>query len=217
MNEEQRNQEEKKVEEGQEESGGKIELDVDTYQALLDRLDELESAGKKSSNPIKDLADEGRGRQQPVKQEEVDLDGMSQSELAGYIVQQIGQQFVHPVSVEMQGIKLALEIDKLEKDEDYGPAFKEHQDKVFELATENPKLSLKQATAIAVKEASKTSKSETSDKVKDRDARLRHLPKAFPHSERPGTSSGTMKKEEPKDRKGAAERAIEELGIKFNA
>ena len=164
--------------------GQKVELEAETYQALLDRLDELEDAGKKGSK-FKALADEARpasGKQA----EPIDLDSVTQTELAHHIVSDLSRQVVHPLLVEIQSLKLEREIDRL--DPEHSKIFSEMQDRVFELAGENPKLSIKQACDLAVKEAKKAGEEgATEESIKDKAARLKHLPKV-PVSERPGAA-----------------------------
>lgn len=201
------------------EASEKIELDAETYGALLDKLEELEGELKgkgKTGDPVKDLAAEARGEGGEKKEDKVDLDSLSQAQLADYIMKGVGQRVVEPLLVQVQAVQLELEIDRLTRDEQYADIFNEHQDRVFELAGENPKLSLKQACDLALKEAGGEKKgSDKSDTTKDRDALLKHLPKrGQPQGEKPGRT-GADEKKEPEDRRSAAELAIEDLDIKF--
>jgi len=197
---------------------GEVTLTAEQYNTLLDKLDDLEDeVQKKGGGSVVDqLADEVKaGTQDDGSKETVDLDELSQSELAHHIVSDLTQGVVQPLLVEIQGMKLQREIDAMEGDEKYAPVWAEHKDRVVELATENPKLTMKQATDLAAKEKEGTKESDSKDSKKSSEV-LRHLPERGSLGEKPGGSPALTQDEEPEDRKSAAALAVEKLDIKFD-
>ncbi len=197
-----------------------IQLDPETYQALLNKLDDLETRLESKGDDdttIDDLAKEAKEGDQVTDTKDtkdVDLEKLSQTELARHIEQSLAENLVTPLILEIQTMRLDREIDHLCRDEEYKGIFEANKKLVFEKASKNPNLSLKEACDLAFKETGKKGKNKESDKPDEKTlkGKLRHLPS--PHGEKPGQVDH-VEKEEPKTRRSAVERAVEDLGIEF--
>ncbi|RLG40665.1 MAG: hypothetical protein DRN78_05220 [Thermoproteota archaeon] len=206
---------------GQEEQQ-KVELDVETYTALLDRLEELEQAVEKGTpkgkgkSSVDDLLDELDDPDEPSgqKDEPVDLDSMSRAEFLQFTLQQISEGVISPLAVAVEEMRLDREIDKLTRDEKYQD-FWDYKDEIYQIAKDNPKLSLKKAYLIAKQEASEKAKGKGKDETGGLAARAVKLktrlpdPRAF--GERPsGTPTGSTQDMGPVSLEEAAARAYDE-------
>jgi len=204
----------------------KVELTAEQYNAILDRMEEqdkviekLTSSSKKekssSVQDIDELAREGREKKKDEKVE-VDWDSMSNKELVGAVFQLMDEHVVKPLNVELQTIKVMNEIDKVAaKHED----FYDIQDRVKEIAIENPTLSIEKAYKMAKLEVEE--ETDAQQKSKDRDeadgtkessmkrGKGVHLliPSRPTLGERPGISGGTTRQGPAKTTREAAERA----------
>lgn len=209
-------------EEGSEEQAPQnVQLPLETYNALLDRLAALEEAeaqprkAKDRPSTIDELAEEGRApaSQEPaVRQPPKDLDELTNTQLAMYIVDEINRQAsdrLNKVEVSVETLRIWREIDKAEaKHQD----FWQYEDKVRELSVANPSLSIEEAYLLA------KSKSPVKEKQGDnrqnreptRTERLLNLPaRAF--GEKPNVApSSTSETNAKHTLRSAAQRAWEE-------
>jgi hypothetical protein len=198
-----------------------ITLDPQTYQALLDQLDYLESKvqGKEKDpddlDDLDSLVDEVKRTQSPAQNQssqEPNLEDLSRQELVQYTIQQISEGIVTPLAVALEEIKINQEIDRLTRDEKYKD-FWDYKDEIYRIARENPGLSLKRVYHLAKAEKEEQQKQETQrPKGRSREALLRHLPPVNTFGERPsGTPRGATEEEEPRSLREAAEKAFDEV------
>jgi hypothetical protein len=205
----------------------KIELDEETYAALLDKIDELEGKVTPKGKQQKQSDDEDEdevdrlareGRQQQGRQQELNLDDMSPSQLVKVIQDQVRQEIAGPIFVAVNELKYTMEIDKLTRPKEMGGEgikdLMDYKDDIMALMLENPKMTMKRAYTLAKVENPEKSKQDTqASDGRDRDARLRHLPphpkRAF--GERPGQAEASTTEGEPKDLKGAVTKAFDEV------
>lgn len=208
------------------EDAKQIVLDADTYAALLDRLDELEGGQKEETDEPKDEVDDlaAGAKPQPGQQKPIDLNRLSNAQLAQFIAQELTSDVINPVLVKLSQMELRLEEkDMASQYKDFG----EHKKEAYNILHKTPSLSLEQAYHLAVQKANKGSKPKSDDSPNDEKATpeskgsakkelLRHLPKRpTTLGEKPSGAAGDMKPARPKDVRGAAERAIDDLGIDF--
>ena len=208
----------------------KVELTTEQYNAILDRMEEQDkmieqmtssSKREKSSNvqDIDELAREGRkGKEkEPV---EADWDSMGNKELVGAVFQLIDEHVVKPLNVELQTIKVMNEIDKVAiKYED----FYDLQDKVKEIAIENPTLSIEKAYKMAKLEVEEESGARRKSKGRDEGDEVNEsstkrgkgvqllIPSRPTLGERPGLSGGSTRLGPAKTTREAAERAWDQV------
>lgn len=204
------------------EAQSKIEIDANTYGALLDRIAELEdmtSARPTQQNlersPIDELADEGRSHetQESVITPPKDLDEMSNAQLVDFIFTSINQQAagrIDKIEVAVETLRVAREIDKAESK--YSD-FWLYGDQVKKIALANPALSIERAYHLAKAENPK--KQESSDKTKPREPtrteKLLHLPtRTFGEKPTVATAS-TSETKRGLGREEAAKRAWDEV------
>ena len=191
-----------------------VKIPAGTYNALLDRLNELEEAvtkaatGGKKGNEIDELADEGRGRrapQAPPAEAAVDLENVTNRDLVNMILGHVEQNMMQPILVGLEKLRIQGEIKDLN-----APDFDEYKDAIYKIASKNPTLSIKQAYKLAKEEAPAKGgdKSETPSR---RDV-LTNLPPRRPTpSEKPGTSQSATRKGDPSTIKDAAMMALEDM------
>jgi hypothetical protein len=204
-------------------STDKVELEPEQYAALLDRIEELEQKSNKVV-PLDELVDEARDVRpapvKPVQVSEEDLDSMSNKQLVDFIFKQADAALIpmfQQLDAKIETVRVLREIDTIEKDpecqvevvdEKTGevkkrPDFMDYKDEIYQIASKNPNLSLKEAYNLA-KHGSK-------NKPKGDKARtLRALPPRPVLGERPGSPSSVVKEPNPKTVKSAAERAWED-------
>lgn len=192
---------EKKVEQ-KEQPAQKVELDRETYSALLDRIAELEAEStrprrkEEETSDIDTLAEEGRRRPQAreVKEEPTNLDEYTPSQLAQFIIDRVndqGGQRLQKIEVAVETMRVLREIDKAEAKY---PDFYNYEEKIRELAMETPSLSIEKAYKLAkLDEAEKKPKEgEEEHRPATRTERLLKLPpRTF--GEKPGAAVGATK------------------------
>lgn len=183
----------------------KVELTAEQYNALLDRIAELEAlALKQQSQPVVPPSSQEYGTSEEAG---VDIDQMSPRELVQFIneqVSQIGQQLL----VEIQTLKVQREIDKCEAKY---PDFWDYEEAIRAIAMENPTLSIEQAYKLAkqqMEEEARPKKAEATSSVTQRILKL--PPKVVP-GEKPSTAPSATRKTEPRTLREAAERAWEDI------
>jgi hypothetical protein len=201
----------KSQEQGQGEPAEKIELDKATYEALLNRLDELDEALKaKSKEPPESAVDalvtEARsgGEDEPPE-----FDSMRPSELVAYI----RDEMINPILVHIETIRIGNEIKELMQEEEYKD-FWDHREAIYEVARKNPQLSMRDAYHLATGKAKPQKKEPALKKTESakspQERLLRHLPPV--HGEKPtGVTESSTKEVAPKTLEEAAARAFEDL------
>jgi hypothetical protein len=218
MSEEQK----KQHSENQNQQNQKVELDTETYQALLDKLTDLEDQvkSKERSNEDEDevsrLAREAQRKQGQEERQPIDYDGLSNKQLVEAIGQGVEETVLVPLLTRIEEVELRMEIKDLLSETDekgnklYGN-FWDYKDEIYEIAKDNPKLSLKRCYQLARSGKSEQSKTEKREKGSGED-RLRHLPKVPIIGEKPGgPSSSSMSEEEPQTRKEALGKVYDQL------
>jgi len=208
-------------EEGKKTSEEKIELDPETYQALLTRLSDLEGEVKKAGETgeeeteVERLAREAAAEKGETGTEQVDYDALSNTQLIQTLEKDITANVLNPLLTRIEEVSLRIEIDQLTRQTDkdgkllYGD-FWDYKDEIYEISKDNPNLSLERAYKLATE--GKGEKETTLKGKEGSEDLLRHLPTLkTPVGERPGVSVGTTEEEEPKDLKGAATKAYDEV------
>jgi len=198
-------------------SAEKVELSADQYEALLDRLQELETLAQKPAKQqegpidIETLAAQAKEPSMPKEDEDIDIDELPPKQLLKLIEQQITNT-ITPLMEEVQTLKVLREIDKCEAKY---PDFWDYEEDLRQIAMSNPMLTIEQAYQLA--KAGKGEKGEDKEKetsTKTRTEKLLRLPPRprATAAEKPGVAtSSTEKKDEIKTIKSAAERAWEEV------
>lgn len=188
------------------------------YDALLDRLAELEtislSTGKdKPSSQIRtldDLADEGQRPTQPQPTgPQKDLNDMDNRELVGFIADMINP-VAQDLATRVETVRLLREIDKVcEKYDD----FEEYQDQVLDIGRRNPRLSVEEAYVLAKGRSpkAKQASSEEGEPNPSKRTLIYTLPKRVTPGERPGVPTHTTRTTTPVTIESAAERAWEDI------
>lgn len=220
-------EEQKKDESAKEEkaTGRKIELDEETYSALLDKLDELETRVSKSGkqkdeveeeeDDVESLAREGKeGR----GEKETNIDDLTNAQLLSLVEDKLTKDVMGPVMVAINQLRIEGEIDRLTRPKELGGEgikdFWSYKDEIYQIASQHPKMTLKRAYLLAKSENPEKGKgTEKANDARDRDARLRHLPERpqRTHSERPGMAESSSKEGDPKTLKDAAAKAYDEV------
>jgi len=207
-----------------EEEGEKVILEPEQYNALLDRLQELEEltlkGGKGKIKTVDELADDledddqrgQRGRQRQIDPNKINE--LSNTELARLILAEVQQNVAMPLLTKLEEFRVKDEIKELRKDLGEDDDFDDLKEEIYQVASKNPNLTIKQAYKLAKKESSPKRKDSSDDdepegKSKKKDALL-HLPPRI-HSERPTHARGATDKGAPETRAEAANRAYEDL------
>ena len=202
---------------------GKVELDPDTYQALLDRIAELEERSeavgqvqRTSTSTLDDLAEEGKSRvqEQPATRElPSNIDDMSNTEVVHLVVDEINKQAaikLNSLELEVHTLRILREIDKAELKYD---DFWLYEDKVKEFAMANPSVSIEDAYLLAKQKSPKKKEEEGENVANKKTAteRLLNLPSRQALGEKPGVAvSSTAAAGESHTLKSAAKKAWDE-------
>jgi len=201
-------------------SQSKVELDVETYNALLDRVAELEESSalprRQSDEPssVDELAEEAksRGRQPAIVTPPRDIDEMSNTQLVQYVFEVIDQQAaprLNKMEVAVETMRVLREIDKAEgKYKD----FWRYGDVIKEVSTANPSLSIEDAYHLAKSRSPRSEEEGEKPQKKEptRTEKLLNLP-ARTFGEKPGiATSSTREVNRSESLRSAAERAWEE-------
>ncbi len=201
-----------------------ITLSQAQYDALLGRLDELEDleeeqkkgqGGKKSPENVDELIEEARKGVSEVGQKltpEI-IDQMKPTQLLR-LVHQLNQEALLPVLSKIEELRLQREIDSITSSKE-GEDFDLYKQEIYEIASKNPTLTLKQAFKLAKSEnpeKATKSKEKTEEREGERKELLRTLPRRrFPSGERSGVSVSASKVSEPETRMDAAQMALDEM------
>jgi hypothetical protein len=211
--------EEVKPKEGEEE---KVELDAETYQALLDKLGDLEEKVKgkevEEEDEVTRLAREAEEKK-VGEVKSLDYDSLTNKQLVEALETGINESVVVPLLTKISELEIKAEITELISYED-GEGKKPYEDfwdyrkEIYAIAKDNPNLDLERCYKLAKEQVGDKGETTTKEKGSGED-RLRHLPpvrrKGAPTGERPGVSISATSEEEPKTRREAAEKAYEEV------
>lgn len=189
-------------------------LTPEQYNALLDRVEELEMTPPQSydgDDDIDTLANEGLEKSTyPQQTPNKSLEEMNQTELAQFILSNV-EEYGKGMATEIQTLKVLREIDKCEnKYED----FWDYEEEVHKLAVDNPTLSVEQCYKLSKKE-SPARDTTTSDKTQGRQRtkteKLLNLPSVSGTGEKPSISAGATKPGGNLSLKEAAQAAFAEV------
>lgn len=133
---------------------------VDYIAAVEAKLMHAETTPK--TDPLDDILKRTSRRE---SEDQVDLDEMSNTQLAKFILGEIDSKAVN-IQTELETIKVLREIDKCEAK---FPDFHDYVDRVYQLGRENPTLSIEKAYKLAKQEAGE-------DKGKSKTENVRGLP-----------------------------------------
>jgi hypothetical protein len=195
--------EEKKIE-GEKEvekTGQKVELEQETYNALLDRVAELEAEGATRKRgggdetlDLESLAEEGKGKRVIKEQrEKINFDEMNNEQLAQFIIDIVNEQGgarVNEIAVAVETLKVTSEIDRCErKHED----FWSYDKQIRQIAINNPSLSIEDAYFLAKSKSPAKKEKKEGEEEKEPTTRTEKLLKLPPrtHGERPGVAVGS--------------------------
>lgn len=201
------------------EAEGKITLSAEQYNALLDGLEELETlkkggkSGKESYENYDDLVRAGKASR--AKEEgALNLDNLSNTELAGLIEDQFSKNAITPLAVAIEGLKLDLEFIRTGGKKGFED-IEEIRDDVLKVISENPNMSVEKAYKLVRVDKPKGNKSEGDDDGREprQIAAKLNLPGRVV-GEKPGMSNTGTKKQGPVTIIDAAKEAVAELGIK---
>ncbi len=228
MAEEKKNQEPQKeepLEEPKEEPLEKAEvtLSAEQYNALLDRLDELEELAKKpltqeKVSTIDELAKEVEEEKEEGPKGEIDWEQVSPEQAVEYVLSRVREEMIAPLYKEIMVERITREIEKLESEVD---DFDEYAEEVQKLMLENPRLSVKRAYLLAKAELGPTKgkgkgEGEEEEELPKPKDLLRTLPPRPAAKRSSGEKPGMVApgKKAPQTLKEAVELAAEEVGLK---
>jgi hypothetical protein len=195
-------------------NGDDVVLRKDQYDALLDRLEELE--GVQASPTAKEANYENYddlvqgGQQKEGEAQVTGINEMSNEELLGFINDQFSANAVNPLATQIEGLRLDMEFLKLGGEEGFED-IETVRDKVLETIHENPNMSVEKAYKLVQVDNPKPKEGEEEEKGKGAEI-LRHLPERVV-SEKPGFSGDSTKEKGPETLRDAAEEAFDEAGI----
>jgi len=177
-----------------------ISLEPEIYNALLDRITELEasthvrtapSKGDDVEDDLDSLLEEGK-RVTPPSTPPMDaaaIDSMTNSQLAQFIVDVINEQGgkkIKSLEVAVESLRVMDEIDRTSKKfED----FWDFEKAIRKIASANPTLSIEDAYALAKTKGEGASKSDSTPLT--RTEKMLRLPPRQPTGEKPGPSMRT--------------------------
>jgi hypothetical protein len=179
----------------------RVELTPEQYNALLDRITELEAENatprtrstSREALTLDELAEEARRparREAPPPTEKIDE--MSNTQLAQFIFDTINEQAgdrLQKIETTVETIKVMREIDQAAaKHED----FWQYEDRIREISTENPTLSIERAYKLAKSESPAPAKPKEGERQPSKTERLLNLPPRV-FGEKPGAASAATK------------------------
>jgi len=124
-----------------------VTLSAEQYNALLDRVTELESTP--SADGMDHLIKEGQSPYQEgqtfSREKEVDYEELSNTQLMGEINRKLDQRD-SLIQTEVQTLKLLREVDQCEQKHD---DFYDYQKEIYDIAVQNPNLNIEQVYTLA--------------------------------------------------------------------
>lgn len=202
---------------------GEIILSREQYDALLERIEELESntqriARSGREGEVDELLDEVRKSIQAPPQRDrslpdKDIDEMSNKELIDLISETVREEGRN-LKIELEALKIAREIDKVEFN--HKEDFHLYEQRMYEIAQETPNISIERAFKLAKAELGDLKKLEgdegTMKDKRTRTERILNLPPRGSFGDRPGISRGAAQEPTKADTlKDAAEMAWEKV------
>lgn len=208
---------------------GDVILSREQYDALLERVDELESSASRISRSGREgdvdelLGEIRKGVQAPAfkeqQQPEKDLDEMSNRELISLIIGAVKEEG-QTLKIEVEALKVAREIDKVEFN--HKEDFHLYEQRMYEIAQETPNITMERAFKLAKAELGdlKPAKGANGDdkEPRTRTEKMLGLPPRGSFGDRPGISRAAAQEPAKADTlKDAAEMAWEKvMGDKKN-
>jgi hypothetical protein len=201
-------------------------LKPEQYNALLDKIADLEELALKGSGKTKDGEEEdleaiaaaakekgnGRGQDKPI-----DWDKLSSKDLANLVVGHVDVQMVQPILTELYSLRIRQDIKDFIQDEKITD-FKDYKKDIYEICSKNPNMSIADAYYTAKSKKERSAKPEDDEERIDKGSerhrgQIEGLPprRGLPKGERPGRSSSVTSEDDPETRTDAAKRAIEKL------
>lgn len=203
----------------QQQDGGLIQLTPDVYNALLDRLDELEEVAKGSQRApapknVDDLAQQGRQQQQQAGITDDMLRQMTPTQIVGAITQHLNETQIQPLLVKIEEMNVRQEIRELTRD-GKNQDFFELKDEIFQIASKAPQLSLEEALTLARQKRGYVDGKPPAKKEGEGDDKVSLLgnlpPRRVIPGERQGASRSSMEQTDPETRMDAAKRALQDM------
>lgn len=191
-----------------------VKLQPAAYNALLDRLDELEEIARaKVQTPpanVDDLAAAAKGNRQPITED--DLSKMGPAALVNTILKHVHETQVQPLILKIEEMAVKQEIKELTRD-GKNKDFFELKDDIYAIASKAPQLSLEEALILAREnKKSKTPPASSDDTTNVKDL-LRNLPprRNIPGGERPGAARASISEGIAETRIDAAKMALADM------
>lgn len=187
-----------------------VQLTAEQYEALLDRIDELETFRESKSKPMSVDALAEEVKPQSVKRatqslSPQDMDALTNTQLAQLIIDEVNVQvgqYANPIVRDIEELKLTLEIQKAEAKH---PDFWDHKDAIHRLGRAQPHLTIEQAYLIASGQAKGKEAKPQTERSESRSKVITGLPPRPYSGEKPSTSVSTrLTDKDPETIKDAA-------------
>lgn len=201
-----------------------VTLSKEQYEAVLDHIATLESKvlnatpqGKRDIQTLDSLVNEGDGAPRGgAPAEGVKLEDMSPDQVMNHIFQTIHKQFVEPLEIKVETLRLMNEIDKV-ANKPGNEDFWDYADQVKEIALRHPGLSIQRAYNLAKSEGKRGPSTPGEPGILKKNDLLFTLPKR-PGSvqggggEKPGgVPRGTTRSSDELSRRDAASEAFDRI------
>lgn len=193
------------VTEPSEPQDGSVTLSAEQYNALIDRVEELEvsTPNPRPDYDVDELAAEGQTF--PTEQTTENLDEMSNTQLVQFIASEVGRGN-RQLQTEVQTLKILREIDKCEvKYNDFWDFEKE----IYAVAQKNPTLSMEQAYKLVKGDTPEKKPGDPAPRTQTQ--KLFNLPSRTPTGEKPSLAPGASEVQKTMTAKEAAEQAWNEM------
>jgi len=178
---------------------------LDDILADLDLIDDEDVEGGKDVRDKEQDAPKGQA-QQPI-----DLERLSSTELANYIVAHVHESYIKPLIEQLEYMRLKDEIKEVSSEHE---DFWDHKDAVFRILEKRPQLSVKEAYAIVTglgKRQSKAADKEGEKDEREKGEKAQSKKQPVFGGERPGVSRKAATEDETLSIRDAFERAFEEV------
>ena len=185
------------------------------YNAVLDALAELEElkttrGRSQPKDDLDDLVDDVKPRGKTSQDRGKGVEEMSQAELVDYVLNQVSVGVAQPLLVKIESIRLDREIEQITKG-DQEHEFYSYRGEIYDIASRNPNLSLKQAFKLAKEQAGEKPKKDGDKKEKSEELRTLPPRAKLVQSEKPGMSRSSSEDKEPETRSDAAKKAWDDM------
>lgn len=196
--------------------------DNEVMQTILKTLEELRdkqpAQGPQKSVPTPEellkMLEEDRGTQPPVGRGPKDLEEMTMSELAQYIFEVVQREVAYPLMQKVEVLRVNQEVDKCEKKY---PDFWDYRQEIWQIASNNPSLSIEQAYLLAKSQNPKQTapRPDTSNATSVTSLNAKKVaseqPKPSAVGDKPGVSGAAMRRSNVKSLREAAAMAWNEI------